>query len=360
MFESLQRLVDKIRRGEGARPPVLTRIDDSHVDGGVELGQTFEPNEHYFAVRLNEMFLHYGRRWFAGFLPMTWVLTRYTRGYGELELPCMVGPAMIQDKAPAEELPQGMLFRDVRVAGVQPYRGGRLSLSIVLHQVPVVDHADRVLSALQAATSALDFSGQLGPYLKVVDSMAETAGDLLDLTGTKALIGCVHEYDPDAGNPLRPGFYALVSDPACQPDRLWVVDRTLLVGEDASSATPLRTGDYVLYSVVQTSERSDAETLGFIEPLWKRVVQFAGKTDAESWKGAKANMAVLGEELYLSPDLTTRQAENLFEHYKTEMLKVHERADELAHLGAADRVETRADEDLTVMRNIVSGVLDIG
>ena len=117
----------------------------------------------------------------------------------------------------------------------------------------------------------------------------------------------------------------------------------------------MRSCDYVLYSVSQTDTRSDGRTLAFIEPLWDRVVKLASRADKPSWKSAKANMAELAAQLYLSTDLTPKQSDALYEHYKAEMVKLHQRAEELSHLGGAEPM----DETSAVLRNIATEVLDL-
>ena len=360
MFEGVTRLIGKLRRGETDAPSLLCPIDADHVDIGPTLGGPFVAGEHYFTIRVNEMFLQYSRRWYVDFLPMTWVLTQYTRDYGVQELPCMVGPSLIGNKAPSTQLPEGMLFRDVRVAGVQPYRGGPISLSMILYQVPQANHAEQLLSALSSAAGAFDFAGQLTPYLKVLDAMSDTASQLLDIDKTKAVLGSVHELDPNAGDLLRPGYYVMLSDGATPKEKLWVKEGSLLMGDALATASPVRTSDYVLYSIMQTSDRNDAESLTFIEPLWKRIVQFAGKPDDQSWLAAKANMGVLGEELRLSADLTVPQAERLYDGYLTEMLQIRSKARELADYGAAAAVGSPEERDLMSTRAIFSQVFESG
>jgi hypothetical protein len=249
-----------------------------------------------------------------------------------------------------QEVPEGMLFRDIRVAGVHPYRGGKLSLTVVLHQVPLKDGADQVLTVAEGAAGAIDFGTALLPYLKVARAVLGGVTSLLNL-GAAPVVGCRHEIDPDSGDDFRPGFYALLRDQV-DPSTLWVRDGRLLAGPDAAGAAPVRSTDYVLYSVNQTAARSDVEALPFFAPLWNRVLHFANLPDDKSYETAKVNMATLSLELFQSPDLTRAHAEELVGRYADEMVAVHGTATQLAHRGPAD-----LPADDVVARNLVSDVL---
>jgi hypothetical protein len=39
-------------------------------------------NEHYFQVRINEMFLAAGRKWFVDYHPMVFVVSQFNYGFG--------------------------------------------------------------------------------------------------------------------------------------------------------------------------------------------------------------------------------------------------------------------------------------
>lgn len=104
---------------------------------------------------------------------------------------------------------------------------------------------------------------------------------LFGLAGTKSLLGWRQEFDYDGPNPLRPGFYALVGDPATPADEVWVKDRRVHVGPTEATATPYRDCDFVLFSVAN----------------WTALVQAIG----------------------LSPDLTEPQKNAVIEVYWNKM-----------------------------------------
>src|SRR5262249_23437968 len=142
--------------------PSAITIPTDHVDQAASLGGTFLPNQHYFQVRINELFLTNAREWFSTIDPMVFIVSEFLYDRQEQEVPCIVGPGMMQKYAQRlEKVPQGMLFRDTRVAGVHPYRGGRLSLTVVLCQTESKNYARELLKVVETASSALDFSTAL-------------------------------------------------------------------------------------------------------------------------------------------------------------------------------------------------------
>ena len=107
-----------------------------------------------------------------------------------------------------------------------------------------------------------------------------------------------------------------------------------MVGPDAGELRPYRKSDFVLYSVKQSTERDDLDLLP-TAPLWKRVKREAAVRGEDGWKSAEGNMAVLYQELLLSPDLTDRQAEALASDYDQKMVAIHDSIPRLrpVHLG---------------------------
>lgn len=346
----LRSLINKTN-GHLTTPVTQARVPDDHVDSGTSFLPIIS-GEDYFTVRLNEMFLSSGKNWFVKYLPMAWTLTEFNYNGSVQAVPFVVGSGMAQ--LASQQLPEGMLFRDIRVAGVHPYCGGKVSLTFILYRVPLSNGADTVLDVAEAAATALDFATMLAPYLKVAGAVVRGVTALLNLD-TTPLVGCRHDIDPDSGDEFRPGFYALIAGDIA-PSDLWVRERQLFVGPDSSKAQPLRDADYVLYSINRPSSpgRSDVETLPFFKPLWQRVERFANLPDRESYKTAKVNMSTLGLELYQSPDLTRHHAEKLYLEYATRMRDDHELAKAIAEMGTAKELS----EDERVMRNIVSQVLD--
>jgi hypothetical protein len=184
------------------------------------------------------------------------------------------------------------------------------------------------LQIVEGTANVLDFSTSLSTYIKISNVMLDGVEVLLGSQGNSSVIGFRKEFDPDAGDVLKPGYFALIDIPESELslDDLWVRQRRLFYGKNLDEAKPFRNADYVLYSITQVLERSDLELLSFNE-LYKQMIKKAIKsTTKESWEVTKADMAVLNQAIRFSPDLTIMHANQLREKYKNEMIKEHEKA----------------------------------
>jgi hypothetical protein len=328
-------LWDTVRHSP-ARLPARVPITADHIDWGAEqAGEPFRPNEHYFQVRVNELFLQYDRQWFSTYDPMVLIVSEFTYDKKDEAVPFVVGPSLLQDRG--VEVPAGMVFSDTRVAGLHPYRGGRLSLSVVLSRVQRQDYLKELLSVVENVAGALDFATALGSYVKIASAVLDGVESMFGLEGTSPLVGYRKEFDPDGGDVLAPGYFALVDAPEDEvaPETLWVRQHQLHHGPNLADAKPFRAADFVLYSLVQTPRRGDLRTLPFFE-LYERVERTALETSADGWKRAKADMASLWQSLILSPDLTDGQANELAATYRDKMVELHEQARQMAKLGPGE------------------------
>jgi hypothetical protein len=330
--------------------PVMVPIHREHVHGE-QLGQAFSPNEHYFQVRINEMYLTDSRQWFSVIDPMVFVVSEFIYDKKVETVPFIVGPAMM--KQFEKQIPPRMIFSNTRVAGLHPYRGGRLCLSVILYQVQRKNYAQELLHIIESVATVLDFSTVLSSYLKLANVVLDGIESLLGLEGTVPLIGHRSELDPDAGDHLEPTYFALIDMPDSQPDpnALWVRDHHLLFGASLDTATPFRSADFVLYSITQASERNDVTTLPFYS-LYEQVIQEAMKPDDISYRGAKAAMTALAQKMILSPDLTATQADKLADQYAKEMKRVHDKAVDWSYLGpakATSEVDKKLRQAVTIL-----------
>lgn len=336
LLESCRAIWGRVRQSE-TQVPVRGPIHFDRVRPGPGPSGVFQPNQHYFQVRINEVFLAHERKWLREYDPMVVVLSEFAYGRQNEALPFVVGPSMLR-KSGLTELPSGMVFADTRVAGLHPYRGGRLNLSVILCRVVRQDYARQLLGTIESAACALDFSASLGLYLKIGKVVIEGIDSLLSTDDNQALVGLRREFDPDAGQRFTEGFHVLMHAPEGEVrlDDLWVIGGKLHIGQDEKSAVPFRGADYVLYSIVGTAARTDLSTLPFYE-LWERVQSEAAVPTDEAWKSAKANMVSLYQSMIKSPDLTPAQAKKLVQELAAEMKSIHDGAVGVVSLEAATR-----------------------
>ncbi|MFX0205520.1 MAG: hypothetical protein ACFFDT_06000 [Candidatus Hodarchaeota archaeon] len=326
--------------------PTKVVISPDHVDEGKKLGTIFKPHEHYFQVFINEMYLSYSREWFSVYDPMVFVITKFNYKteeqtvYQPFDVPFVVGPMMM--KKFGEKIPEHMVFSDTRVAGPHPYRGGILSLAVVLFRITRKNYVRQLLKVVENAARVLDFSTALSTYMKVAGVVMDGVESLFGLDTTKPLIGFSKQFNPSKG--FEPSYFALINMPNSKLDTadLWVQDGQLVYGKSLSNAKPFRHADFVLYSITQTSERTDETTLPFYSQ-WERVVKEATVPMEDNWQSAKSNMLSLYQTLMLSADLIRKQAEKLAKKYKDEMKRIHDNAVEMAELGREKKEPSELD-----------------
>jgi hypothetical protein len=327
-------------KGSRARLPTRLAIPPERVDRGAALGTPFDKDGHYFLVRVNELFLAYERQWTSTYDPLVFSAVEFTYGKEETAVPFVVGPAQVERGA-SSPTPEGMLFNNTTVAGWYPYRGGELTLAIVLCRVRRQNYATSLLRLVENAAGALNFATQLGAYLKLAGVVLGGVDALLGQSeDTTPLVGQRFTLSPTAGDSLRPGYYALIDadEGAVDARQLWVRENALVSGPSLAEARPFRQADYVLYSIAQTAARDDERLLPFY-PQYERVLEEATKTkekDDEAWKSASANMVALWQTLVLSPDLIPAQRDALIEGYAAEMKRVRERTLTLGSLGGPE------------------------
>jgi hypothetical protein len=353
LVERWRGLWDDIRRNR-TRLPARIAVPPGHVARGQDdPNEDFRADEHYFVVRVNELYLTYDRDWFVKYDPMVLVVTEFTYDDQEHAVPFVVGPSLLGQHG--TEAPAGMVFSDTRVAGIHPYRGGRLTLSVVLSRVQRENYATKLLEVVESTAGVLDFATALGVYVKVAGVVLDGVQALFGLdNGAQPLLGHRKEFEPDAGDTLAPGYFALIDVPEEQldPGRLWVRDRQLRIGETLETSSPFREADYVLYSILQADRRGDERLLPFYS-IVERMRREATSRAKDDWELAKADMTYLWQALVLSPDLTGQQASDLRTHYVAELKdllgKSKEMADELSTLGRGDGKEP--DPTVAELRN---------
>lgn len=318
--------------------PSRVAIPRDHVDEGEKLGTDIQPREHYFQVLINEMYLTYSRKWFNLFDPMVFVVSEFTYGKEKQTVPYVVGPMMIEKYG--MKIPTGMVFSDTRVVGLHPYRGGGLTLSMILCRVKREDYARKFMQIVENSASVIDFSTALSTYVKVASVVLDGVESMLDLDDIQPLIGLRKQFGQDAGDVLESHYFALIDMPESKLNakELWVREGQLVYGKSLEDAKPFRDADYVLYSIISTQDRSDETILPFY-PLWERIVQEATMPDENSWKRAKADMVNFYQTLVLSPDLTLKQADELNKKYVNEMKRLHENAVDMSTLGPGEEKE---------------------
>jgi hypothetical protein len=245
-----------------------------------------------------------------------------------------------------QQTPAGMVFSDTRVAGIHPYRGGRIGLTVILYSIVREDYAKKFLSLVESVAGALDFSTAVSAYSKLAGALLDGVETLAGMNGTTPIVGHRREIDPDAGDDLEPGYFALVDMPEDQLRanyNLCVRDNQLCSGDSVQKGVQFRAADYVLFSISSRPDRGDTDSLSF-HPLWQRVVKEASVPKQDNWESARSNMLSLYQTMMLSPDLTRTHASQLADNWGTEMRSIFDGAVRVANRSSDKKKDAGKDE----------------
>lgn len=125
-----------------------------------------------------------------------------------------------------DEYNKGILLRNTNVSGLRPYRGGGLTLTVVLCQSNN-NLLRPLLEVIESVSGALDFSPVLSPYMKIANVLMDGFQMLDDSNGVTPIVGLRDSFGPSVNIPFQPGYYALIDTPGVDPKQLWVVDAVL-------------------------------------------------------------------------------------------------------------------------------------
>jgi hypothetical protein len=339
---SEQSLWNKIRQRQ-AVVPAFAEIDKSRILTPLAWNHPILPMKHYFAIVVDELFLSNSREWHREYDPMVLAITEFVHAGRQVTLPFIVGPKLLGESA--QDVPQGMLYRHTRVAGIHPFRGGAVISTIVLCQVRRRDFARQLLKVVESVSGAVPFAGDLSTYTKFAGSLLDGIDSLFEVGETTPLVGIRQEFDHDLGEPIRPGYFVLIDGPEGRfpSDQLWVRDGTLFVGVDLEGLRPLREASYVLFSTRGTPELTQLDTIPQ-HAIAQAVIDLAASPEEADWKRAKAELLVLFRQLLTSPDLTRDQALIYHQDVVRRAQQAHERSKEIGTLG--DGPEDPAEDDL--------------
>lgn len=287
-----------------ARIPTVARIPEHRVLQPIGGPEIVVPHEHYFAIQVDSIFLESRRRWFREVDPVVLAISEYRYGDKPVSLPFIIGPALLREHE--SKVPQGMLYRRTRVAGIHPYRGGQLVTSLILCQSTTEDYARRLVSLVEGLADAVPFGEELGTYTRLAGNLLDGVDALFGVAETQPLVGFREEYDHDIhGQELRPGYGVLIDDDSAAQviKRLWVSDGDLMIGDARDSLEPFREASYVLYSIRGIPKLHSLKSL----PLTAddiEIRRLLRSPKEENQELGRARLLDLWDRLLASPDVT--------------------------------------------------------
>jgi hypothetical protein len=321
------------------QPPSTVTIPRDHIDENKNsaLDTSFKKDQHYFQVMINEMYLANEREWLNKIDPVVYAVSEFTYNGKAQVVPFLVGPGLLKDKGIPDKHAKGIIIKNESITGLRPYRGGGLTLSVVLCETK--DNLLRpLLRVVESAAKALDFSPVLGPYIKVASVVMDGFEMLFDSGGITPIVGLRDSYGPNFNIPFRPSYFALIDEPSVNPQSLWVQNKQLMVGPDWDHLEPFRRHDFMLYSFAlpENNERDDVDTMSFFDTWVKVRKEAASPIDDPNFKNARTQMSALYLTIVESPDLIEGQADALADQYAKRMKEIHEKAKSVGTLGGEE------------------------
>jgi hypothetical protein len=310
------------------RPSIL--IPEAQVRNSGPMEAAIEPGDRYFAVFVNELFVTHARKWGVLIEPMVVAVCEFTYDGEKKMVPFVVGPSLLSGKV--QQVPNGMLYSDTQVAGVCPYVGGNLVITIILCEASTQSFPKKFLDIIEKTAGSFSFGSALNAHLKVADAIVDGVEALFDLNGARPVIGHRWEYNHGFAPWLKPGFFALAATPggALDPAAL-EVDAGRLCKTTDGRAEAYRDSDYVLYSLRAVPKREDVTELPFYRNFLD-ALKAAADRDEGAWQRAKAGLLAAYQQMITSPDLTWSQAQELAQVFQDKLVAAKKRADEFGTL----------------------------
>jgi len=350
LVDRLQTIWDNIRRGTN-EPYSWFILPPHRIDPFVSQEVRFQENKHYFQLRVNQIFLKYDREWFVRYDPSIMVISEFLYDKEYVAVPFLIGPSLFESKG--MQISAGSILADTRVAGLHPFRGGRLILRLVLYKTQRDNSVRQLLELLENTAGAIDYSTALSQYLKIAGAVVSGVEGLIGLGKTIPVMALSKEFDLTAGDDFKESYVIVINRPEQDVDleKMWVVNNKLYVGERRDNLVPYSESDFVLLSLRRATERDDIDQLPFY-PLWEQALKDATIPEDAHWKLAKASLASLYQAMVLSPDLTETQVTSLRDRFIEVIQKRRREAIELASLGPTQNVEDTAklrDDGLAIL-----------
>jgi hypothetical protein len=304
--------------------PILpqTAPDDSPA------AEPLRPDEHYFQVRISELYLSYRQQWLSNYDPLLVVISEFVYGQQVVALPVVLGPLLLGRQM--RKTAGGMLFLDSRAAGWHPYRGGPLTVAAMLCRVRRESQTQAHVRLIERTAGALDFATDLDAYLKLADVVLDGLENLASTGRLVPWLGFRFSSDPANTGRTLPHYGTLIDMPVAElhTDMLHVWDDRLVYGAIPAAAQPFRQADYMLVQFARTHQREDFQALPFYD-LYRRIMREAALSDDDSWLRARANRLALLDSLVQSLDLTPVQATALHAAAGADMQRLRQQAHRL-------------------------------
>jgi hypothetical protein len=307
-WQQFKDVVDNFISRESPQPPfagpIAVAADDSLV-----AGQRFVPEASYFSVKLVEMRLAEGGRYFSEFLPLGICVAEYTYGTDRRRVPLVLSNETVRQMlGDAGGQPGRVYFSNMPIVRRTPVKQDNLALFVGLFRMPYSDIARSVLQL--AADVSEELGGAVvGAGAKVAAKLYDRIADVFSLNTVQPRFAFLN------GTTLVDSGYLLVAGslPAgVKADDLLVKNGRLRLKADVNAALPAGF-DYCLLAIEhcdslfsQVAPKSGSGMLASLAGLpfhqrWRGVSSLLAQNKASE---ADQALLMLRSEVIVSPDLT--------------------------------------------------------
>jgi hypothetical protein len=271
----------------------------------------------YFGLTIDQINLCEGRKLWSEYDPLLYVSIDFLHGGERITIPRLVGPSTIQSGLPSgtSQIPHGFSVNDIRVAGPHPYRGEQVGITAILYKVRTTDYATRMVGIARGLSEAIGLPANVQTLAKIGGSVVDSIEALTGTGESEAILGQRVELSASPLTGFRPKRVALIGGDAQVPSDLVVAENRLRhrTGEAYTG------GDFVLYTVWGADTFESETRFGFY-PLVEKMYESAAAGDDTSWERTKSTLITIYQQMLISPDLTSTDADRLFDQYKGEIL----------------------------------------
>ncbi|MBN2635454.1 MAG: hypothetical protein JXR61_04230 [Prolixibacteraceae bacterium] len=321
--------------------PTYIEFPANQTDIPYELVE-FDDRRDYFMMSVSELFLSYKRLWHQDFSPMVFTVCSFNYGDKAHEVPYVIGPSLLQKYE--QRLPKGMLFLNTPVVGIYPWRGGNVSLSVILCRVAQTNNAEKLLNIVEEVSGSLDLSAGITQFSKMGRVVLKGLDTLLGFEQTSPLLGLNNNFGQESGNTFKPGFHALIHGENLDKSKFWVKKNKLHYGSSLEDSEEYRDNDFVLFKIGKTDKRLDDETLPYYQE-YKEIYNYLSNQTAITDKEReflRTKMIHLVVSIKQSNDLTPAHAEIIL---KEKIDEINKFVETLSLLGDKEKTSTLSEVD---------------
>jgi hypothetical protein len=297
LFDTLSGMFTK-----DAQQLIELAVDPARTDRGG--GGDVIAEQHYFRIKLAQMFLRRQSQFFVAKYPMTYSSVTATFD-GE---PREIANVADASRLTLQQNAQGdYVAKNFMLTPLLPFRGGAVRIAASLHAVNGQNQLTSVVDALGTIADLLVVP-QLSAAIKVAGPVAAGIQGLMagmngaaHLTYASSFVGASSR--GGSRTALRDGYLAVLRAPhgTVATANLCVVNDELRIGADLATAQPFTACDFMLIHVEGREDRDDVNDIRAITDPFNEAILAARRGDAAM---ANALYGVVVDAVLRSPELT--------------------------------------------------------